>query len=577
MVVATAALIACVARSGSIRLASIHQLETREIIAGEEFKIFGDGFVPGEVEILLDGRYLAPGSAPRDMTLSFPGNAVTEREISTVLPLDAFKRLGVPHALFEGSVLARFEASSRVRMGYVEAVRNRVSLDILSNEPDGGRSVSELGERTRRFLELVGVQGQSDPEGGFFLTSLDEEKTGASVDLAVGDLVLVSRGLRVYSELDLLPAPGEAEITWVVARRDEAGEPRLHTITMDVPMQARDSGPDPVWLISGALALALALLSGDVLALLLLPFTTLRRWTSGLVARLRRRRDRIVSIPGESTAPPPPPARWVQNLLSLPVVLVAASGCAALVMTAGEVVHVAGVYVALVVMAWLTGFRESRPAHRTLASRTRRVLASLLAPAPVALIFVWRGLFTLRSSLDAMASGQGLKPWTWHGFSDPFAFVMLVMAIASSSLVERRDVGLARHAAHQLYTVVSCAVVVHVMLGGLAPVTLFSQMGPSQAMGVGLVLWVAKVLGLYLVTQARLGERPNRKVSDLWIVLGRPALLTGALVGSVMLGPAMGQWLPSLPHLTATLGAALVLASSTTRARQTEAIRIRPW
>lgn len=569
---------ACVPRSGSIRLASIHQLETREIIVGEEFKVFGDGFVPGDVEIVLDGSWLVPGEPARRMTLAFSGNAVTEREISTVLPVETFREVGAQHALFEGDVHARFATSRRVRMGYIEAVRSRVVLDVLADEPGADRRLGSLSARTDQFLETMGVAGESDPEGGFQITAVTGGAAAARAGVEAGDVVRVSRGMRVLSELDLLPAPGERSTRWIVARDDESGTPRLHSIDIPLPHDAASSGPEPVWFVAAAAAALMALLSGEVMTMLLLPFTLLRRGLSALAARWRRRRDRIVSLADEP-AEPADRIRWTQSLLALPVVLAAASGCAAVVFTAGGRLHAGAAYVVLVALAWLTGFRASRSAAGTAGTLARRFTACLLAPAPVAFIFIWRGLFTLRPSLAALAGGQELAPWTWHGLGDPFAFVILAVAVLAAGLPERRDVTLGRYLAHQLYTVVVCAVVAHVMLGGLAPLTALGSAAEAQATALGLLVWVAKVLALYLLVQARDRDRPARTTSDLWIVLGRPALLTGALVGSVMLGPTMQASVPSLPHVTAAAGGVLVLLTATGagRARETAAIRLRPW
>jgi hypothetical protein len=71
----------------------------------------------------------------------------------------------------------------------------------------------------------------------------------------------------------------------------------------------------------------------------------------------------------------------------------------------------------------------------------------------------------------------------------------------------------------------------------------------------------------------------GRRTSDLVILLVRPALLTAAMVGSVMLGPGMETTLPVLPYITAAAGAAvgLVMAASGRTGSGTAAIRIRPW
>ncbi len=572
-------LTACMATGGSIRLASIHQLETSEIIAGEEFKIFGDGFVPGQVEIVLDGDWVVAGSRPRRSSISFFGNAVTEREISTVLPLDAHDKLGAPHALFEGTVHARFAASNRVRMGYIEAVRSRIVLDVLSNEPNGGREASALGKRTESFLEHVGVKGESDPDGGFLLTDVRAEGPAFTAGLASGDLVLVSRGMRVYSELDLLPAPTAREIAWVVGRTDASGSRHLRTFTLSIPAQALERGTDPAWIVSGASALSIVLFSGELFVILLAPVAGLRRLVSRLVSRLRSRSGHIVSLTEEPPTPAVPPSRWAQNLVTLPLVLAVASGCAAVMLSWADSLHLVPVYALLVMLAWLTGYRASRTQSPSTMSSMRRLLVCLLAPAPVAFIFIWRSLFTLSPTLGALARGQGLEPWTWHGLSDPFAFLILVLAVLSSGLPERRDVGLARHAAHQIYTLVSCSVVAHVMLGGLAALPMGGVQGSARATGLGLLLWMSKALALYLLVQAQVRDRADSSVSDAWILLFWPAILTGALVGSVMLGPTMESALPSLPRFTAAAAAVLVLglASTGQASTRTSAIRIHPW
>jgi hypothetical protein len=266
-------------------------------------------------------------------------------------------------------------------------------------------------------------------------------------------------------------------------------------------------------------------------------------------------------------------------MLALPVVIATASACAAAMLTVAGSIHVVAVYAVLVVLAWLTGFRASRAGDVSILSRLRRLAACLLVPAPVAVIFIWRGLFTLRPSLMAAASGQGLEPWTWHGLSDPFALVLVLMSMQAATLVERRDIPLVRHLAHQAYAVATCAVVAYVMMGGLSHAPGLAEPGTGQAVGLGLLVYLSKVLALFLVVQAWSRDRQGRRISDLTIMLLRPAILVGAMVGSVMLGPSLGSILPSLPHITAAAGAGvlLVLAASGRGSTTTASIRIRPW
>ena len=581
LVLACAALspVSCVTSGGSIQLATIHQLETTEILAGEEFKIFGDGFVPGEVEIVLDGSWLSPGREPRSACLVFSGNAITEKEISTVLPLETFHALAAPHALFEGEVRARFAASDRVKPDYIEAIRGRVVLDVLSNEPDGGRDLSRLESETERFLELMGMAGQSNPEGGFLVTGIDGDGPADGAGLETGDLVVVARGMRVYSELDLLPPPLTTRIDLVVARRDADGVERLRKVTAPIPRKAAAHRTNPLWFVAAAVAGSLVLLQGEVLALLLVPLRRLRELLSAIVRRLGRSRQRVVSVDEDHEASRVPRSRWIQNMLSLPVVLAAASGCAALLLTLSDAIHVAVVYSVLVGLTWLTGFRASRSTDAGLVGRFRRLLVCLMVPVPVAFMFIWRGLFTLRPSLAAAASGQGLEPWTWHGLHDPFALVLVMVGLQAAVLFERRDISLPRHLAHQVYSVVTCAVIAFVMLGGLSPAPGMGDPGSAQAVSLGLLMYVAKVLALHLVVQAYARDRMGRRTSDLVILLARPALLTAAMVGSVMLGPSMETTLPVLPYITAAAGAAvgLVMAASGSAGAGTAAIRIRPW
>ncbi len=576
---ATLALVSCVTSGGSIQLASIHQLETTEILAGEEFKIFGDGFVPGEVEVVLDGSWLTPGHEPRQARLSFGGNAITEKEISTVLPLETFHALAAPHALFVGEVRARFAASDRVKPDYIEAVRGRVALDVLSNEPDGGRDLSRLESETERFLDLMGLAGQSSPEGGFLLTGIDGHGPADEAGLETGDLVVVSRGMRVYSELDLLPPPMSTKLDLVVARADDAGVERLRKVTAEIPRKATAHRTNPLWFVAAAVAGSLVLLQGEVLALLLVPLRRLREMLAAIVRRLGRTRRRVVSVDDDQDASRVPGSRWIQNMLSLPVVIAAASGCAALMLTLADSIHVAVVYLTLVGLTWLTGFRASRSAGARIVGQLRRLLVCLVVPVPVAFMFIWRGLYTLRPSLDAAASGQGLEPWTWHGLHDPFALVLILLGLQAAVLFERRDIPLARHLAHQVYSVATCAVIAYVMLGGLGPAPGAGDPGSSQAVSLGLLMYVAKVLALHLVVQAYARDRMGRRTSDVVILLARPALLTAAMVGSVMLGPSMEATLPVLPYITAAAGAAvgLVMAASGRTGSGTAAIRIRPW
>lgn len=568
---------ACVTAGGSIRLASIHQLESREILAGEEFKVFGDGFVPGEVEIVLEGMWLAPGRLARRSSLAFAGNAITEKEISTVLPLETFRQLGAPHALFQGNVRARFRASDRVKPDYIEAVRSRMVLDVLSNEPDGGRDLSALEKRADRFLGLMGMEGQSDPDGGFLLTRVDDSGPAGRAGLEVGDLVVVSRGMRVYSVLDLLPPPMMTGFMMVVARKDGSGEERLRKVSVSIPRQAAAASTNPVWVVAGAAAGSIVLLQGEMLALLLLPVRRLRELIAALARKLSRRKS-VVQVHEDSSTGKVPGSRWMQNMLALPVVIATASACAAVMISVAGSIHVVVVYGALVLLAWLTGFRASRGAHRPMQG-VRRLVACLLVPAPIAVTFIWRGLFTLRPSLMAASSGQGLEPWTWHGIHDPFALILVLMGLQAAVLGERRNIPLARHLAHQAYAVATCAVVAYVMLGGLSHATGLAEPGTPQAVGLGLLLYVSKVLALYLVVHAYSRDRQGRRIPDLSIVFTRPVILVGAMVGSVMLGPSMASSLPSLPYVTAAAGAAvvLVLAASGRGSTGTSAIRLRPW
>jgi len=564
-----------VTEGGSIRLASIHQIETSEILAGEEFKIYGDGFVPGDVEIVLDGLWLTPGRSARRLSLAFSGNAIMEKEISTVLPREAFARLGAPHALFEGSVKARFRASERVGPDYIEAVRSRITLDVLGNEPDGGRDLISLEKRTERFLESMGIEGRADPDGGFLLVRVDPAGPAGRSGLQEGDLVLLARGMKVLSEIDLLPPPLRSRMTLLVERKTQGGD-ALRRIEVRIPRQMEISGTDQLWVASGAVAATLVLLQGDMLALVLLPFRRLRDLVAALLRRIRPRGG-IVSSEEDLAGSSVPGTRWIQNMLALPVVIATASACTALVFTSADRIHVVAIYLAIASLAWISGFRASRaPSHKLLA-RARRLVACLVIPAPVAFTFIWRGLYTLSPSLGAAAAGQGLEPWAWHGTHDPFALVIALLCLKAAVLGERRDIPLAQHLAHQAYSVATCAVVAYVMMGGLSPV-LGDQIS-QQTVALRLLLYEVKVLVLYLLVQAYARDRAADPPSDASIMLIRPAALVGAMVGSVMLGPAMQSMLPALPQATAAAGAALalVLASSGRQAPGTSAIRIRPW
>ncbi len=570
--------ISCVRGGDSIRLATIHQFEAGEILAGEEFKIFGDGFVPGDVTVVLDGRWVTPGRPVTSIELSFGGNAVTEKEISTVLPAEEFARVGARHALFEGEVRALFHASERVKPDWIEASRGRVVLDILGSEPDGNTREVGLEKKASRFLAGMGIRGGPDPDGGYRIESVEENGPAGRAGLEARDVLVVSRGMRVYSESDLLPPPQAASIRWVVARAQD-GEVRLAAHDVPIPRKAATQAVSPVWVVAGAVALALVLLQGEMLALVFVPWRRTREWLARLARRLRRRDDRIVSLGDDPGSAEPPSTRWRQSVVALPVVIATASGGAVILGTSGDRIHLAAAYATLVVLAWFAGYRLSREGKSRPLSHLRRAIACLAAPVPVAVVLVWRGLFAESLSLGSVAEGQGVEPWTWYGLQDPFACVLLFVAAWSALLGERRDVSLPRHLAHQVYTMITCTVVAHVLLGGTDLQAAVTAPTGARIAAMGLFLFLVKVLAIYLVLMGMARERAGGEASDMDLLVFRPFLVVGAMTASVMLGPSMAAAVPSIPQISVALtGAAIMLAiSSGGRKPGVTVFRVRPF
>lgn len=545
-----------------VHLATIDYFSNHEIVLGDEVKIYGEGFISGDVEIVFDGRWKVRGEHPRSGIKVFEGTAASENEIFFVMQRDAFEDLCASHVLFEGRVVVRMETSSLNNTGYIDAVRERMKFDVLDLEPNGKRVCPADEERVRDFLAELGLWVEEREEPGVRVAKVAPQGKASSAGLKEDDIIFVSGGMKVYTGEDILPAPDAQRLSMVVFR---SGEEKL--LNVDVSIKAREAGVDTKRniLIAAAFALIVLLLQS--------------RWVNSIMSKtlslrlaLRRKTDKgggEVKEEGEGNAAPEPAAageagseklldRLTALLFSLIIVFPFVAVVSMALFRYGHVMHSTHACGVVFVIAFTAFFGETRKPGGFLSSTVRRMITGFLMTLPLILVFALRWLKTSSPMVMAAGEGQVFYPWTWNGFQEPFSLILLFCGFLSAAVPERRRTPWRRHIIMHIYSITMLALMVHAMMGGFE-VPLFVQTYPEQkAAAISILIFMSKILVIYFALQAvpargEQGYSPSVINASLIAVI---SLL--AFIASLLFAPAVAGKIHNLQYYT-TVAAFFIL------------------
>jgi hypothetical protein len=552
----------CSAVSQPVHLATIDYFSSNEVVIGDEVKIYGDGFIHGDVDVVFDGQWKAGGQRLRKAAVVFKGSAAGENEIFFVMDRDAFGHLCASHIYFEGSVSVKMKTAGMSHTSTIDGKRDRVQFDILDLEPSGQRVCHETEERVAQFLEDVGLGVQEREEPGLAVTEVKENLKAHRAGLKAGDVLLVAGGVRVYTAEDLLPSPEDRSLCLVFSR---AGKKNLMEAT--VPLRRFETS------VNTKKNLLVALILIAVILFLQSP------WMSRLVAvtlslRPRFRRGRVPNLepgaPAEEKEGEPQAAggtgpageklfdRLTALLFSLIVVFPFVTLLSFVLAKYGKAVHSAHACGVVFVLAFTAFIGESRNPTGMAAAFMRRMVTGFLVSLPLVLIFVLRWLKASSPMLEAAEGGQEFYPWSWNGMQEPFSFILLCCGLLTASVSERRRTPWRRHVVMHLYAITVIALIVHSMMGGFSPPRFLDAYSPEKAMAISVLIFMTKVLVIYFTLQALScraegGQSPSVLNATLMALVA-----VTAFVASLLFAPGVIERVHNLHYYT-TAAAFIVL------------------
>jgi hypothetical protein len=412
----------------------IDDVRIESVRPGGRIEVAGAGFVPGPVDVDLEGRVREPGIDPIPWTFTVPATAVSETEIVGLFPADAVDVLHATHGRFEGSVMVRFAPPAALDLPGLTGRRTGVSLPMISESPALHDHRLRLERDAKAFLERLGIEVAQAPGPGaaaipgVTVTAVSPGAEPPADELRPGDRIVAVDDVAVGSPADLAPAPSASVVRLTVEERDDGTRFPLYVSSAD------DVDPVP---LEEALALLLALALVAILGGLHFSGLgdRLGRW---MVFPLLRARP---SPPARTSARTEPGiAGRITGTVLLGLAVGASLAAPILVATTGSplrVVDAWAVTAALLVLHRVfhaAGDLASRPA-RPLEWLTRSAGAVLSAAAtllPLTVVVaatLWSSAaLTLGGAMDA----QGPNPIGWAALRDPFLALAAVLALTST-------------------------------------------------------------------------------------------------------------------------------------------------
>ncbi len=549
-------LMACSAIPQPVHLATIDYFSSSEVVIGDEVKIYGDGFITGDVDVVFDGLWKAGGQRPHAGTVVFKGSAAGENEIFFVMGREALDDFCASHIYFQGSVSVRMKTWGMNQTSYLDGKRDRIRFDILDLEPSGQRVCHETEERVSAFLEDTGLRVEEREEPGLLVKEVKENQKADLAGLQAGDVLHVAEGVKVYAPEDLLPGPDTRVLSLVFFR---PGKSKL--LETSIPIRQFESSVDTKKNVSVALILI------AVVLFLQSP------WMSRLVAVTLslgprfRRKGKAPAKPDEAPGEGEPevahgpaveagPAgeRLFDRLTALmfslvivfPFVTLLSFGLARY----GSAVHSAHACGAVFVLAFTAFLGETRNPAGMVYGFIRRMVTGLLASLPLVLIFVLRWLKASSPTLSAAEGGQDFYPWAWNGLQEPFSFILLCCGLLTASVSERRRTTWRRHMVTHIYAITVIALIVHAMMGGFSPPSFLSAYPAQKAMAITVLIFMTKVLVIYFMLQALAfrgegGQSPSVLNATLIALVA-----VTAFVASLLLAPSVAERIGNLHYYT---------------------------
>ncbi|MFH1438842.1 MAG: hypothetical protein ABIJ56_24245 [Pseudomonadota bacterium] len=551
----------------SVHLGTINYFSSHEIVLGEETRIYGEGFVTGDVEIVFDGKWKIRAEHPVSGKVVVKGTAAGENEISFVLERDRLEDKCASHLFFQGRVIVRMQTFLTGKTGYIDAVRDRVKFDILDVEPSGKSSCRISEEKVDAFLDDLGLEVEEREEAGIEVVSVQPGKKASRAGLEPGDVIFVAGGMKAYVREDLLPPDDTQELDLAVFR---PGNESL--IKMAVPVMQAPEETD--WRKNALIAFVF------LLVVLLLQ----SRWVSSLLAktvslRLRPRKgkekpddrppaDGPQDEPPRDAADPARPGeeklmdRLTAVLFSLVVVFPFVTLVALGLFLYGGEIHAAHACGAVFVLAFTAFVGESRARRSVLYSMMKRWVQGSLLVLPVVLVYVLRWLKTSSPVLASAAGDQMFHPWTWHGLEEPFALILLLAGLVAAVVPERRRTTWRRHIVMHLYSILVISLLVHCMMGGFEAPAFVAAYAWKKAMAVSVLIFISKVLLLYFAIQA-ISSRQGGGASPS--ILNASMLAVGSILAftaSLVLAPIVSDRISNLHYYTTATAFIILLIAA---------------
>jgi len=540
----------CSSMRQPVHLATIDCFSTQEIVFGSETRIYGDGFITGEVDVVFDGRWKAGGEHPVSSTVVVQGTAVGENEISFVMDRSALGDLCAPHLLFQGSVSVRMKTGESETTSFIDGTRDRMTFDILDLEPSGKRECLDAGHDVDRFMNEIGLQVEERQEAGLVVTGVVPGRKAAAAGFANGDLIYVAGGMKAYARQDLLPGPDCESLPVVVFRPQQR-----KLVSLALPIRQAAAAVDTRRNILVA--------AGFMLVVLLLQ----SRWVGSALSRtlrlrIGRRKARVeVSSPPAAEAGEKLIDKLTAMLFSLVIVFPFVTLVSLGLFTCGQNIHAAHACGAAFVMAFTAFIGETRDRTGAISSMLRRMVTALLMTLPVVLVAVLRWLQSSSAMLAAAGEGQSFYPWTWNGLREPFSLLLLFCGLAAAAVPERRRTPWRRHVLMHLYAIFTIALLAYSMMGGFEAPQFVASYPPQKAMAVTVLIFMSKVLLVYFALQAVSVARESAFGPSMLnaTIIGVLALV--AFIASILFAPVVAGQVRHLPLLTtAAAFAALALA-----------------
>jgi hypothetical protein len=546
----------CSSMRQPVHLATIEYFSSQEIVLGGETRIYGDGFITGEVDVVFDGRWKAGGEHPVSSTVVIQGTAVGENEISFVMDRSALGDLCAPHLLFQGSVSVRMKTGESETTSFIDGTRERMTFDILDLEPSGKLACLDAEHDVDRFMGDIGLQVDERQEAGLVVTGVVPGRKAAAAGFSPGDLIYVAGGMKAYARRDLLPGPDSGSLEVVVFRPKQG---KLVSLTLPIRQAAATVNTRRNILVAAAFMVVVLLLQS--------------RWVGSALSRTLRLRIGRRKVKGEAAAekeaasPPAAAAgeklvdKLTAMLFSLVIVFPFVTLVSLGLFTYGRNIHAAHACGAAFVLAFTAFIGETRDRTGAVASLLRRTVTALLVTLPVVLVAVLRWLQSSSAMLAAAGEGQSFYPWTWNGLQEPFSLLLLFCGLAAAAVPERRRTPWRRHVLMHLYAIFTVALLVYSMMGGFEAPRFVASYPPQKAMAVTVLIFMSKVLLVYFALQAVSVARESAYSPSMLNATIIGVLSLVAFIASILFAPVVAGQVRHLPLLTtAAAFAALALA-----------------